>query len=122
MAHRVDPATGMNSWPQVTSRRRLPGSTKTRVPGHERDGEEGEAHPVEGRPAASDASRWIVGHAGRGPVDEDGEDEADHQVDREDHPPVGDGEDHRAVERADDAADLLDGRHDPERYAARSTG
>ena len=54
----------------------------------------------------------------RGPADEDGEDEPDDEVDREDHPPVGDGEDHRAVERADDAADLLDGRDDPERYAA----
>ena len=47
-----------------------------------------------------------------------GEDEADGEVDPEDVAPGAEGEHHGAVQRADDAAELLDGADDAERDAA----
>jgi hypothetical protein len=54
--------------------------------------------------------------------DAHGQDQAHGQVDREDRPPVGDGEHQGSEQRADHAAGLLHRRHDAEGYGAALGG
>ena len=118
VSHRLLPATGMNSWPQVRSRISGGGWVKTSGAGHE--GQQQRARRPPGRAVA--VARVDRGRAGALRPDRGRQHQADHEVDREDAPPVGDRQHHGAEQRAEHAAELLHGRDDAERYAAALDG
>ena len=127
VSHRPSPANGMNSWPQVRSRSRSDGRMKTSAP---------VTRAMRSRKAPTRSGRLRFGpQRRRFGVDflsvgdqtatcamRDGEHQPDGEVDQEDRPPVGDREDQGAEQRPDDAARLLDRRHDPEGYGAALDG
>ena len=92
------------------------GST-TRTPAAAADDQQADdAGPVDRAPASPGRSAVHV-VADVHPSDGHGQGDADHQVDHEDHAPVGHGQDQRAVERTDHAAELLHRGDDAERDA-----
>ena len=123
VSHRLDPVTGMNSRPHVTSLTSCAGCTNTRQPAPRATSSSRAPGQSKVRRVRGEAPRRARPRAARepraGPGDQDGEDQPGHEVDREDHPPVADGQDQRAVQRAEDAAELLHRRR-PHRAVHRA--
>ena len=84
--------------------------------GDQRDPSQHQRHSVEPRPRDRRARRSCAGPAGGDQPER--EDACDRQVEPEDRLPGRDREDQPAVERAEDASELLDAADDPERQAA----
>ena len=117
VSQRPSPANGTKSRPQVRSR--ISGAGRRKTTRRAREGDQQQEQPDEVGPATG---RPQVSAAGRERADGGGEHEADGEVDREDGPPVGDGEDDRAEERAEDAPISWTAETTPSGTPRRSTG
>ena len=109
VATRELPTSGMNGTPVVTPVVSRSGASRVSRPSTETT-----------TPSAV-AAPWSGGRAGRraaGGPDRHGQDDAEHHVEPEDRPPVGDREDRRTQQRPEHAAELLHRADHAERGAA----